>query len=268
LIAIAEFRSSAAPNDIQIYQQDDVYCGPAPNLYIANINVFLEGAYDENTGLMKTLLQEAEVLPLTQPYNAAPYNYEGTETLDTFEINQLGLEVVDWVLVEVREGTPNLTEQNTGVTIRKAGLLLNTGEIVDAYDGSVFYFDALLYDEVDYYICIRHRNHLDILSAESIVVQDGEQGTEFTYDFTTSPSQAFGNFQQKTLSNGKAALFAGDYLQDGIIQLSDFDAWKSNPAQLNVYSPLDGTLDGVVQQTDNDAWLPNKAKIGVAEIRF
>jgi len=63
-------------------------------------------------------------------------------------------------------------------------------------------------------------------------------------------------------------MFAGEFNQDGIIQVSDYDAWKATPAQLNVYSALDGNLDGVVQVTDYDIWLPNKAKIGIAEIGF
>ena len=38
------------------------------------------------------------VIPLTQPYNGAPWNYTGTESVATIPAG-----VVDWVLPELRE---------------------------------------------------------------------------------------------------------------------------------------------------------------------
>lgn len=223
-----------------------------------NIVIFLEGATDFNTGLMSNNLQTQNLLPQSQPYNVAPYNYAGTEMLNPSLAN---FSIVDWVLVEMRSGTPSLAQANTVVVETKAGLLLTTGEIIGT-DGNAITFDNLT-NETAYHICIRHRNHLDILSNEPVIYNGS-----IDYDFTANITNAFGPAQQKLAPNGKAALWASDYTQDGTIQVSDFDAWRTTPAQLDTYSILDGNLDGVVQVTDSDLWFPNKAKIGIIEIAF
>jgi|GEM_PF-4630886 len=215
--------------------------------------IYLEGAY--NGGAMNTFLTTE--IPLEQPYNIAPYNYMGTESLTTVSDN-----MVDWILVEMRSGTPSLFERNTVVVETRTAILLDNGTLVETDGTTPIRFYNLVVGEA-YHVCIRHRNHLDILSANPI-----SANLTMIYDFTASPTQAFGNFQQLATEDNKAAMFVGDYNQDGVIQISDFDAWKANPAQIGAYSPLDGTLDGVVQQTDNDAWRPNKAKIGSVEISF
>ena len=40
-------------------------------------------------------------IPTTQPYNIAPWNYTGTESVTTIPNSN----VIDWVLVELRETT-------------------------------------------------------------------------------------------------------------------------------------------------------------------
>jgi len=37
---------------------------------------------------------------------------------------------------------------------------------------------------------------------------------------------------------------------------------------LYTYDPIDGNLDGIVQITDHDAWFLNRTKIGVVEVRY
>jgi len=227
---------------------------------LSNIHLCLEGAYDPATGRMKTDLADQNILPLTQPYNVAPYNYDGTEAADStigFPDN-----TVDWILLEARSGTPNLNgELGTEVIETIAVLLLADGSVVRP-DGSEAYFRNLE-DGTTYHIAIRHRNHLDIISQEAI-----EADSRMTYYFTLAQDQAFGTNQQKVLEDGKVVMYTGDYNQDGIIQITDFDLWKESPAQNNVYGNTDGTIDGIIQVTDYDAWLPNKAKIGNIEIQY
>ncbi len=216
--------------------------------------VLLEGAYNEN-GMMHTNLNE--FIPLTHPYNVAPYNYADNESLSSIPAN-----MVDWVLVEARSGTPSPTGSRSTITVEtKAALLLNDGSIVAA-DGNPLRFENLNNGQA-YHFCIRHRNHLDILTSNAL-----NTTANLTYDFTNNINQAFGSLQQKMMTDGFAVMYAGDYTQDGVIQLSDFDAWKVFPAQINLYDLVDGNLDGVVQVTDFDIWVFNKAKIGAVEIGF
>ena len=224
-----------------------------------NLKIILEGAYQGTGNNMNEGQWNVPYFPWGQPFNVEPYNHDTEDYSGLWGSDN----IVDWVLVEAREGTPQISgERGTKTVETITGLVTTTGDIIDTHGSSLKFLT--LDPAKTYHFCIRHRNHLDVLTATALAVNE-----EVNYDFTTSVDQAFGYGQQKWNEDGtKALMYVGDYNQDGVIQLSDFDAWKANPAQVDVYSPLDGTLDGIVQVTDYDAWLPNKAKIGVVEIEI
>lgn len=225
-------------------------------------SLLLEGAMAPYGGGMIPYLANGDLLPETQPYDVAPYNYSGTETLAAYDnvyISQGGF--VDWVLVEVREGTPNLSgSKGTTTVATKAALLASTGQLYGPDGSRGIYFDDLDTD-ANYHFCIRHRNHLDVLTATA------STAPVMAYDFSQSVDQAFGIAQQK-IYGSQAVLHAGDFSQDGIIQTTDYDLWAAEPAQNQVYVPTDANIDGVVQATDYDLWFLNKAKVGSIEISF
>lgn len=226
----------------------------APTGLELELKIYLEGAYDEG-GQMNNFGNA--FIPTNQPYGVAPYLYNGNESL-----TEIPIDMVDWVLVEIRTGTPNEAgSKGTETVDTKAAILTKDGHIIGT-DGSPLRFDNLP-DASEFYVCIRHRNHLDVLTANAIATT----GTVI-YDFTTDVNQAFGSQQLKLSIDGQAMLFAGDYTQDGIIQVTDYDIWHTTPAVLNAYQSMDGNLDGVIQVTDYDAWFVNKAKVGVVEIEF
>ena len=70
------------------------------------------------------------------------------------------------------------------------------------------------------------------------------------------------------LTDGRTALFAGDFVPDHIIQNSDYDLWKLSPAILYEYNCLDANLDGIIQVTDFDAWRYNRSTLGNAELDY
>lgn len=245
---------------VEVLPVDDEICGgESPNIAELELSVFFEGTYDAATGEMNTDLEA--YIPDQQPYNIAPYFYEGNETIIPFLAG-----IVDWVLVEIREGTPSLTEQNTTVLKRKAGLLMATGEIIDAETGFLIEVEDLVIG-TPYHICIRHRNHLDILSANPVAL-DSSGNKILTYDFTNSAESVFGLEQVKDLGNNAFGMFAADFVAEGIIQTTDYDEWFFNPAVVGVYAATDANLDGIVQTTDFDLWFANKAKVGTPEVRF
>lgn len=223
--------------------------------------VYLEGAYNAGQGEMTTALNNLELLPLEHPYDQSPWNYNGDEAMEDY--SDFPSDVVDWVLVEVRTGTPNLSGSvGTNVIERKAALLLKNGRIWDSRTLAPIVFEEIEQDE-SFYFVIRHRNHLDIISSEA------EVGNGLMIiDFTQSVTAALGAEQLTELEDGKYAMFAGDYVPDAVIQLTDHDSWSENPATLYIYSLVDGSLDGVVQNTDNDLWTKNRAKLGNIEIRY
>ena len=225
-----------------------------PSVLELDLSMLIEGAY-ENDGSMNNLANG--VLPLTQPFAVAPYNYLGTEILDN-----VPADMVDWVLVELRTGTPNMSgAPGTSVAATKAAVLKTNGKIV-GLDGAPLRFEALPEAEA-YYIAVRHRSHLDVLSAMAVATEGLVE-----YDFTTGVDKAFGTAQLKPTNDGKAMMYSGDYNQDGTIQTTDVDVWQANPAVINSYGVQDGNLDGVIQVTDYDVWFLNKSKIGSVEIGY
>jgi len=97
-----------------------------------------------------------------------------------------------------------------------------------------------------YYIVVKHFNCLETWSSAGIAVT---QGGIFSYDFTTSASQAFGN--NLKLKGGKYCLWSGDIDQDGIIDGSDLSSIDNSAyyfvTGLNVPEDLNGDniVDGV-----------------------
>lgn len=219
--------------------------------FALSAKVLLEGPYNNN-GAMRTNL--TSLLPTTQPYNTSPWFYTGSEALSTIPNN-----MVDWILLEARTGTPN-TSGNPGTSIVETlvGILLDNGDIV-GIDGTPLRFRNLT-EGNDYYLAIRHRNHLPVLSASPITA-----ATQMTYDFTTATNMAFGTAQQKMAADGKAILYSGDSNKDNVIQVTDYDQWRGQPAALNIYTNTDFNLDGTIQVTDYDQWFVNKAKLGIGE---
>jgi len=226
----------------------------------ANVDfkILLEGPFDENLGLMKTDLLTQNLLPTQQPFNSSPYDYNGTETVSNFPTN-----TVDWVLVEARAGTPNTGSGNPGTIMieAKAGLLLSDGSIVDPETFGSLIFENPVFGQ-SYHFIVRHRNHLDVMTSVKLTI-----GQNVSYDFTTSGAQTLGTEQTRQLSNGKYAMFAGDFNKDGVIQTTDFDRWYLNPAALSQYINVDANLDGISQISDRDAWYNNRSKLGVADVR-
>lgn len=219
------------------------------------LKVFLEGCYPGDATMNTNLL---DVLPLTQPYGSSPWNYSGTESIVEIPTN-----VVDWILVEARVGIPSIVgDAGTTVIETQAGLLLSNGSIV-GIDGTTPLRFINLEEGNPYYFSLRHRNHLDLLTAVPLIANEQMQ-----YDFTTGIDQAFGAEQQKFGSDGQAVMISGDINADGLIQTTDYDVWFANKATVNTYHPADLNLDNVIQTTDFDWWFFNKAKVGVLELQY
>ncbi len=218
-----------------------------------NLKTILEGAHT-GTGTMTTDLNA--ILPLTTPYAIAPYNAPN-EIAASIPPN-----AVDWVLVEVRTGTPTTSApKGTQMYTQKSAFLLDDGSIVDLDGVSPITIDMRTDD--DYHIVVRHRNHLDVMSSNALMPIN----RNITYDFRTGVGNAYGNFQLK-MDGGFSVMYSGDISPDHTIQTTDFDIWRINPALIEVYDFSDTNMDRTVQTTDFDEWFPNKAKVGSHEVAY
>lgn len=171
----------------------------------ANVNIFLQGPFNSSAGNMFTTLNSSGYLPIIQPYNQAPWNYSGTESVPS-EFFSVQTNIVDWVLVELRQ-----TPSGSAVS-RRAALLRNDGKLVDCVDG----VSQVIFTNVssgNYYIVIRHRNHLAVMSSSFAPVNTSPA----LYNFSTGLSQFYGG-DAKDLGNGIYGLYSGDVNANGQIK--------------------------------------------------
>ncbi len=234
--------------------------------------VLLEGPYNSFSGLMSTTLNNLRYLPgqdpvtffgqetpAGQPYNVAPWNYNGTEG-DAFDYNLTGTpnadyptNTTDWVLVSLR------TEINSNTTVcTKAALVFSNGtvQIPSGFDCCDLNINET------YYVVIEHRNHLIVMSHVKVPVVNGV----ISYDFTNQDSyETLLGFGQKNVG-GKWVMYAGNGQQvnsssaDTDINVNDKDLWLNQNGQNSSYFLNDLDLNGDVNVQDKNVWLLNNGK--------
>lgn len=119
------------------------------------IKVYLEGPF--NNGKMSTPANISE--PKTQNYQKIELTNSGKQFLDRIEAT----EVIDTVTVELRVDKDLISD------INKKGLLLSNGAIVDLDGTNPISFNVIA---GKYYIVVKHRNHLSVMSTETVVLPD------------------------------------------------------------------------------------------------
>ncbi|MGB3915889.1 hypothetical protein J9253_14420 [Thiothrix litoralis] len=162
----------------------------------------LQGAYVSATGLMRDDLRAAGLIPTAQPY--AAWGYAGKETTTSAQLATTGANApVDWVLVELRD-----TADAKKLLVSKVGLLQRDGDVVDAAtDSNTLSFAGVTAG--NYYVALRHRNHLGLLSAKSLSLS----ATPTVLDFSQATTQIYG--KDVRIAQGSARLLpTGDANHD------------------------------------------------------
>ncbi len=212
------------------------------------LQVFMEGPFDSISGEMKMNISTDD-FPSAQPYYSYPWNYTGTESFS----GPTGSNIIDWVLIELRDATS--AEQATSATTvtRQAAFLLNDGSLVSADGSSLLQFDNLITNQL--FVVIYHRNHLGIMSASPL---DFEKGV-YSYNFSSAETQIYpGNSGSKQLAPGIWGMIAGDADANNIIEQADKSAIWETDAGLRDYFSSDLNLNGEADNKDkDDYWLPN-----------
>jgi hypothetical protein len=220
------------------------------NVYFLKLmaKVFLEGPFDETE--MITGLNINGAIPTSQPFNTEPWDYYGTENVVSFPND-----VVDWLLIELRDATDAASATPETIISRQAALIRKDGAVVDI-DG---YTTTLQCDFTaisnNIFVVIYHRNHLAVMSAQAIVETDGV----YSYDFTSGETKAFGGeFGHKEIFGNIWGMIGGDSDANGTINSGDKMIWQSD-AGLNGYKAGDLNLDSEVDNIDkNGIWGNNQ----------
>ena len=160
---------------------------------------YLQGAaLSPNTGeetLMRDDLRMGDHIPTTSPYS-------DNATCDAAVFTSSGNDaIVDWIWIELRDATTNTT-----ILHKQSALLQRDGDVV-AIDGtSALSFTAA---SSSYYVVIKHRNHLGMMSANTIVLSE----TTTVVNFTDSTNEiTYGTDAQSTygMPSGKVGMWAGN----------------------------------------------------------
>ena len=165
---------------------------------VLSSKVLLQGAYDRKSGLMQATLNHLGLLPTQQPYQAAPFNYAGKEvrfntTIPTTEPTS----VVDWVLLA-------LHNSKREVVATKAALVQRNGVVVNAQTGAPL-IPFMNVPPGNYYLSLRHRNHLGVMTQEPVAFS----ATPVEVDFT-NPATAVMGADTRLIADTTALLWAGD----------------------------------------------------------
>ena len=139
------------------------------------VKIYLEGAYNSATGEMNLTLNPE--IPTTSPYSQ-----------DQRYVNTVPSQAVDWILVQLRKTPDGNAITSKSVFINKNGILINddgTSEVIELSGANDNYF-----------IVLKHRNHLTVMSANAVPLNST---TSTSYDFTTGENQFYGTGGAKQL---------------------------------------------------------------------
>lgn len=215
------------------------------------IKVFLEGPYSSKADSMRCIYEED--FPALPNKYMSPYtdNKQCSKPFPKFD-----RKIVDWIYVEAWDYPPNglnLDDKKKGVLVDStSALLLSDGRIV-GLDGSPYVsFDKLPAN--DYYIKVKHRNHLSVMSAKPVTLASGTPKEANTIDFTIKSENAldlYGDVTKPVMKNlsGRYVMFGGDLNGDGMIAASDISSVIKMLRQMG-YVTEDVNFDGVVSEAE------------------
>ena len=173
-----------------------------PYVRIAPI-VFLQGAMTDTSTIMTDNLRANNVIPSTSPYIDAI-------STDPTIFNTTGNDaIVDWVYITLRDKNDNTNIINEG-----SALLQADGDIVGVDGVSPL---KLFTGADDYFIAVKHRNHLGIMSLNPVSLDKNTTAINFTDGLLST----YGTNAQKYFSTtGLYALWSGDANGDESIKFS------------------------------------------------
>lgn len=230
------------------------------------VNLRVKASLDgvQPTGaIMSDGLRSLGLVPLLQPYSGLGYTFVGSPTNVSITPAQIAVTgsnaIVDWMVAELR------TSPGT-VVWSKPVLLQRDGDLVDADGDTYLNFPVA---PGSYYIALRHRNHLGIMTStpRNLGLLPGIAPLNFR-----SATVATYGTDARVLKGTLWCLWAGDATGNGQLNytgpgndrdpiLTVVGSTTPNNTVTNVYDRRDTNLDGVIKYTgtgnDRDIILNN-----------
>jgi hypothetical protein len=217
----------------------------APSALTVDLTVFLEGAYMASDSMNVTGLFHGAT-PLDQPFSDPGMNGTILEHDTTLSVSTWHTNYIDWILVSLRTDSSAASQ-----VFQTPAILRKDGSVVDT-SGTALTIHGL--SAGSYYVVVRARNHLPVMSASAVDFSTGSG----TWDFSTGPGSAFSNDgpAMKVMSDSRTVLVSGDINMDGQITAADFNLWLlDTKAVVTGFVLTDLNLDGQVTAADFNLWL-------------
>jgi len=229
---------------------------------VLNLKVLLSGAIHNDADTMKTTLNYGNYLPLTPPDtvsgNGTPFVYVKNENeYVTRAFLESHPDIVDWIIIELRDTKDfNISIDTVAAFVR------NDGQVLSISGDSFVPLNPDLTPN-NYYIVVRHRNHISVMSYYPVFLNSASE----LYDFTISSEMYYGDDASVLLPCGKYAIMSGDADCNGYINVSDYKIFQgfSSVAKTG-YLYSDFNLDGLLTGSDFNTFAPHnkrKAKTNV-----
>jgi hypothetical protein len=183
---------------------------------------------------------------------AGPYN-TGTDEMDqsaawravldnTFPGGHVPGYAVDTITIELRDsvkfGSPTKRGPNAPAWLLTDGMIRSFTDTTKSY----VEIEAPV---GSYYVVVRHRNHLAIMSANPVALSH----TAALYDFTTAQTQAYGTAPMQLVGT-KYAMYSGDANQNGVVSFTGSPNDRDNILLLIGFSDLTNSVSGVYNNAD------------------
>ena len=233
-----------------------------PSNVSLNVKALLEGPFDTNTGLMRDELRATGMIPLLEPYSALGSSQAaggGGESTNTGVLGISGSNaIVDWVRVELRpQSSPNVVVATSQALLQRDGDLVATDGVSPVQLGV---------GAGNYFVAVRHRNHMGAMTSSAITLGSGPT----TIDFTSPATATWGTNARKVIGS-IMALWTGNALGDAQMKYTgsanDRDpilqvVGSTTPTNtVASYQGVDVNMDGVIKYTgtgnDRDLILVN-----------
>jgi hypothetical protein len=185
-------------------------CVTPTSIVAVNVKAFLEGPYNTGTLMMNDDLRAAALIPTGEPYSAMGFTQAGGgggEVVNSALFDVTGTNaIVDWVLLELRSSSSPTT-----ILATRAALIQRDGDLVGLDGSSTVVLNAAA---GSYYVALRHRNHLGVMSASAISLST----TPVTVDFRSPGTATWGTQAQKQ-TGSNMMLWTGNVFRDGGVSL-------------------------------------------------
>jgi hypothetical protein len=246
--------SSNGKSPPELMQADSVNVEPA-GLSIA-LSVFLEGAYAGGDSMSVSPLFGSSA-PTAQPFSDAPFSGTWLENDTTLSVSTWNSNYINWVIVSLRTDSSAASEVFTTPAI-----LTNDGTVVDTA-GSSLTIPGIAAGA--YFVVVRERNHLSIMTPVAVEFSSGSG----SWDFTSGLPSAFsrGGPPMKILPDGRTAMFSGDPSIDGQVTAADFNLWLVDTKAVSTgYLQSDLDFDAQSTAADFNLWLVSTKAVSSSQV--